>query len=220
MTHSLHRLGSMESLRGDYVWMMYQTKGINDSDIAEKAREIIAVAEACGTENWGDVKIGSAVAVPPEEIKKSLRKESRVRGVFTSRQQVVKFLKGVKEKDLGLSIIISGLLDEVLPACREADVQPHTINFSLGVWGKKELLPEDDVLAITTMCGHHMISPDFVQKMADAVRKGRLTPRQAAVKLAKFCPCGIFNQVRAEKILAEKGAGQVATGGNADSTVA
>ncbi len=200
--------------------MMYQTKGANDTNIPEKAREIIAVAEACGSENWGDVKVGSTVAVPPEEIKKTLRKESRVRGVFTSRQQVVKFLKGVKKKDTGLSIIISGLLDEVLPACREADVQPHTINFSLGVWGKKELLPGDDVLAITTMCGHHMISPDFVQKMADAVRKGRMTPKQAAVKLAKFCPCGIFNPVRAEKLLAEKIPAQAKAGEEADGTVA
>lgn len=220
MTHSLHRSGSIESLRGDYVWMMYQTRGINDSNIPEKAREIIAVAEACGSENWGDVKVGSVVAVPPEEVKKILRKESRVRGVFTSRRQVVKFLRGVKEKDTGLSMIISGLLDEVLPACREAGVEPHTINFSLGVWGKKELLPGDDVLAITTMCGHHMISPDFVRKMADAVRQGRMAPRQAAVKLAKFCPCGIFNPVRAEKLLAEKSPGKAEAGEEAGGTVA
>ena len=42
MTHSLHRSGSIESLRGDYVWLMYQAKGINDKNIKEKAKEFIA----------------------------------------------------------------------------------------------------------------------------------------------------------------------------------
>jgi ABC-2 type transport system permease protein len=59
MTHSLHRSGTPESLRGDYVWFMYQSKGINDKNIAPKAMEFIAAAEAVGSENWGDVKSGS-----------------------------------------------------------------------------------------------------------------------------------------------------------------
>ena len=37
---------------------MYQTKGVNDVDIKPKALEFIAVAEAVGSENWGDVKTG------------------------------------------------------------------------------------------------------------------------------------------------------------------
>lgn len=209
MTHSLHRSGTPESLRGDYVWFMYQAKGVNDKDIAPKAMEFIAAAEAVGSENWGDVKSGSVLEIPVEEIKARVTDKSRLRGVFTTRRQVVDFLKIMKEKDTGLSIVIAGLLDEVLPACKEAGVTPHTINYSLGVWGKKELLPSEEVLAVTTMCGHHQVSPQFVQRQVELVRKGRKSPEKAARELALYCPCGIFNQVRAAKLLEEQAQGQV-----------
>lgn len=201
MTHSLHRSGSLESLRGDYVWFMYQAKGINDKNIKEKAQEFIAVAEVVGSENWGDVKSGPKVCLSVEEIKSKISDQSRVRGVFTRKDQVVQFLRMIKEKNLGISVIISGLLKETLEACEEAGVTPHTINFSLGVWGKKELLPSEDVLAVTTMCGHHMVSAGLVKEIMEEVRKGRLSPEEAGLKLATYCPCGIFNQVRAGKIL-------------------
>jgi hypothetical protein len=188
---------------------MYQSKGINDKDIAPKAMEFIAAAEAVGSENWGDVKSGSVLEYSVEEIKSKVTDRSRLRGVFTTREQVVDFLKIIKEKDLGLSVVIAGLLDEVLPACQEAGVTPHTINYSLGVWGKKELLPSEDVLAVTTMCGHHQIAPQFVEKQVEAVRRGRKTPEAAAKELALFCPCGIFNQVRAAKLVEKQSKGQV-----------
>ncbi|MCL4371473.1 MAG: hypothetical protein M1380_11315, partial [Chloroflexi bacterium] len=86
---------------------------------------------------------------------------------------------------------------------------PHTINYSLGVWGKKELLPSEEVLAVTTMCGHHQVSPQFVQRQVELVRKGRKSPEKAARELALYCPCGIFNQVRAAKLLEEQAQGQV-----------
>lgn len=209
MTHSLHRSGTIESLRGDYVWFMYQAKGINDQNIAPKAMEFIAAVEACGSENWGDVKSGSILELPVEEIKSKVTDQSRLRGVFTTREQVVRFLKMMKEKDTGLSIVISGLLDEVLPACNEAEVVPHTINYSLGVWGKKELLPNEEVLAVTTMCGHHQIAPKLVQKKVDEVRKGKKSPEQAARELALYCPCGIFNQVRCANLLEEQAKSQL-----------
>src|SRR4030043_1554879 len=184
MTHSLHRSGSIESLRGDYVWLMYQAKGINDKNIKGKAKKFIAVAEVVGSENWGDVKSGPKVCLPVEEIKNNIGDKSRLRGVFTRKEQVVQFLRRIKEKDLGISVIISGLLKETLEACEEAGVTPHTINFSLGVWGKKELLPSEEVLGVTTMCGHHMVSANLVKEMMEEVKKGRLSPEEAGLKLA------------------------------------
>ena len=202
MTHSLHRSGTPESLRGDYVWLMYQAKGINDQGIKEKAEEFIAVAEAVGSENWGDVKSGPKVCLSVEEIKSKISDQSRLRGVFTRKEQVVEFLRRIKEKDLGISVIISGLLRETLEACEEAGLVPHTINFSLGVWGKKELLPSEEILSITTMCGHHMVPANLVKEVMEQVQKGKVTPEEGGLKLATYCPCGIFNQVRAGKLLA------------------
>ncbi|MGI6631536.1 MAG: hypothetical protein ACOX5M_00635 [Bacillota bacterium] len=199
MTHTLHRSGPF--LEEDYAWLMYQAQGVNDKNIKDKALVFMDAAEACDSINWGDVKSGNILEVSPEEIRKNISDKSRLRGAFTSQEQVVKFLKMVKEADLGISVIISGLLDKVIPACAEAGVVPHTINFSLGVWGKKELLPSEDVLAITTMCGHHMISAAIVEKLAEDVKKGRTTAEKAAKRLGRLCPCGIFNPARAEKIL-------------------
>jgi hypothetical protein len=203
MTHSLHRSGSIDSLRGDYVWFMYQAKGINDKNVKPKALEFIAVAEASGSENWGDVKTGTILKIPREQVIENISDKSRIRGVFTSRDQVINFLQEIKKRDLGMSVVISGLLEEVLPACEAADVTPHTINYALGIWGKKDLLPSQEVLDITTMCGHHIIAADFVKYIAEQVKKSRLTPEQGAMKLASFCYCGIFNQVRCAKLLSE-----------------
>ncbi len=202
MTHTLHRSGTCESLRADYVWLMYQAKGINDQNIKPKAEEFIAAAEAAGCENWGDVKSGSILELGAQTVKARISDKSRLRGVFTSRQQVVEFLRQINERQVGLSVIVSGLLDEVLPACEEAGVLPHTVNYSFGVWGKKELLPSEETLALTTMCGHHQISPHLVEFYRERVRAGKMKPERAALKLAAFCPCGIFNHIRAAKLLA------------------
>ncbi|MBS6642144.1 MAG: hypothetical protein KH366_01015 [Clostridiaceae bacterium] len=201
MSHSLHRSGSIESQKNDFVWFMYQTKGINDKDIKPKAMIYIEAAERQGSENWGDVKTGPITRFDSAEIKDKITDKSRIRGVFTKREQVIGFLKEVKAADVGQSCVITGLIDEVIPCCREAGVTPHSANFSLGVWGNKGILPDDDTLSITTMCGHHMIPPKFVQYVVDQVDKGRFTPEEGAIKLSDFCYCGIFNQVRCADII-------------------
>lgn len=204
MTHSLHRFGNTESLKKDFVWFMYQAKGINDKNIKDKALQFIAIAEKVNSENWGDIKTGCKLNHDIEEITNKITDKSRFRGVFTKREQVIEFLKELKKRNLGMSVIISGLLDEVIIACKEADVTPHTINYSLGIWGKKEILPEKDVLAITTMCGHHMVASNIVKEKMEEVKSGKKSPEDAAYELAILCPCGIFNQVRAEEILKGK----------------
>ncbi|PNV60431.1 hypothetical protein C0033_19345 [Clostridium sp. chh4-2] len=201
MSHSLHRSGSIESQKHDFVWFMYQTKGVNDKDIKPKAMIYIEAAEHQGSENWGDVKTGPITRFDAAEIKEKISDKSRIRGVFTKREQVIGFLKEVKAADVGQSCIITGLLSEVIPCCHEAGVTPHSANFSLGVWGNKGILPDEDTLSITTMCGHHMIPPKFVQYVVDQVDKGRMSPEEGAIKLSDFCYCGIFNQVRCSEII-------------------
>ncbi len=200
MTHSLHRKGDTAADK-DYVWFMYQAKGINDDNIPEKGKEFLAVVEEVGSVNWGDVKTGPIVKYPKDEVISKLQDKSRLRGVFTSKEKIVEFLMKIKAKDLGLSVIIAGYLDIILDACKEAEVIPHTINFSLGIFGNKDRLPEDRTLEITTMCGHHMVPDKIVAKKRQQVKEGKKEPEEAALELAAFCPCGIFNQLRAEEIL-------------------
>ena len=203
MTHSLHRSGAIESQKRDFNWFMYQAKGINDENIKPKALIFIEAAEHQKSENWGDVKTGPITQLDASEIKDKISDKSRIRGVFTKREQVVGFLKEIKEADVGQSCIITGVLSEVIPCCHEAGVTPHSANFSLGVWGNKGILPDDDILSITTMCGHHMIPPKFVQHIINQVEKGKLTPEEGALELCNFCYCGIFNQIRCAEIITE-----------------
>lgn len=201
MTHSLHRSGDINSQKKDFVWFMYQTKGINDTNIKSKALEFIAIAEDLKSENWGDVKTGPLTKFSSDKIKDNLSDKSRIRGVFTNRSQVIGFLKRIKEKELGMSVVISGVLSEVIPACKEAKVTPHSVNYSLGVWGNKKKLPDDVTLSITTMCGHHMIPPKFVKYIFKQVESKKMTPEEGANKLSSFCYCGIFNPVRCKNII-------------------
>ena len=104
--------------------------------------------------------------------------------------------------ELGLSVIVSGLHDETDRLCREAGTRRHTVQYSLGVWGKTELLPHPKILEITTMCGHGTIPFNLVRRMSKAVRSKKLSLEQAAA-LGKPCVCGIFNTSRAQALLQE-----------------
>ena len=48
-----------------------------------------------------------------------------------------------------------------------------------------------------------MISVNLVKKMIADIRKGIITPKKAAQKLAEPCVCGIFNPEKAERLLTE-----------------
>lgn len=199
MTHSLHRQGPKQDL--DFVWLMYHTKGINDGNLKERYHKAAELAVKAGTVNWGDVKSGPVVEVPEDQILANITDQSRLRGAFTSLDQAVEFMSDLKEADLGLCVIIAGPVDDVLDGCKRAGVKPHTMNYSLGVFGNREKLASDETLAISCMCGHHMVPDGLIDKERRLVCKGKHDAKDAALKLAKLCPCGIFNQKRAEELL-------------------
>ena len=106
-----------------------------------------------------------------------------------------------KEIDLGLSVVVSGLHDEVEKCCRNAGLKRHTVNQSLGRWGRIDRLPSEEVLEINTMCGHGMVAVGLIEEIAGRVRAGELTAEEGAEELFKPCMCGIFNPVRAAGLL-------------------
>ena len=102
---------------------------------------------------------------------------------------------------MGLSVIISGIYEKVDACIEKAGLKHHTGNFSLGVWGKTEKLPSNDLLEVTTMCGHAMISPNLVKEMVKEIKAGTKTPEKAAKLLAPNCDCGVFNIKRAADLM-------------------
>lgn len=201
MTHSLHRRGSSASLANDYVILVTPAVGFNDEGAPDKLREALEVVLEAEPANIGSYATGTVFAgATPEEIRQGLWEQPRVRCAFAGREQVKRVLEELKKKDLGLSVTVSGLTDEVLDLAREVGLKPHSINLSLGVWGNTAVLPSEDVLEFVTMCGHGLISRYLVEKAIDLVRRGRRTPEQAARMIAPPCVCGIFNPVRAAEL--------------------
>jgi hypothetical protein len=121
--------------------------------------------------------------------------------VFTSKEELCGCLKKLKEANTGQSVVVSGLFDEVNTCLKEIDLRPHTVQFSLGHFGKTELLPRQEVLEITTMCGHHTVTPRLVEKLVSETAKGNTSPKEAAQVMGKMCVCRIFNEARAARLI-------------------
>jgi len=201
MTHTLHRQGSLEDLKGDFVVFSMACQSVNARGSVPKIRRVFEIIEKHGPVNFGDVKTGPIVKATKEAMLENFQENSYVHFVFTDREAVGRVLKELREADVGLSVVVSGIVDEVSRLCHQADLKMHTVEFSGGIYGKTDRLPAGPVLEVTTMCGHGLISANLVKSLADQVKKGKKTARDASIELARQCQCGVFNLQRAEKLL-------------------
>jgi len=199
MTHTLHRRGNAQSLSEDYVMIMIQAVGINEEGHIPKVQQFLRMALHHNPANIGSVTGGGQLE-KSEEVITNAQKIGHA--VFTKPADVIAFLKELKEADLGLSVVVSGIFEKVDECLNQAGLKHHTANFSLGTWGRTEKLPPYEILEVTTMCGHALIAGNLVKMMVDDIKKGRKTPEQAAKLLAPNCACGVFNIARAAKLLA------------------
>ena len=200
MTHTLHRQGTAESLSEDYVIMMLRAVGINDTSFIPKVQEFLRIALRHNPVNLGCETKGSMYSYQPEEIITDTHGDTHA--VFDNPRALTEALKELKEADLGLSVVVSGIFEKVDECLEKAGLKHHTANFSLWICGKTEKLPGNDILEITTMCGHAMIAANLVKFMVNEIKAGRKTPEDAAKELTPHCTCGIFNPARAAKLLA------------------
>ncbi|MHA1191892.1 MAG: hypothetical protein ACTSP9_06300 [Promethearchaeota archaeon] len=134
-------------------------------------------------------------------IKPAWKVSTVIQGAFNNKNDVEDVLRVLKKEDLGVSIVVSGLISEITQVLNDIDLKPHTIHLSLGIFGKKDILPSEEILELTTMCGHHCISPQSVENYVNLIKIGKISVEKVAEKLAKPCVCGIFNPKRAEMIL-------------------
>ena len=203
MTHTLHRSGTRESLSGDLVFLYMPAFGINNIDSNVKLKKFLEIAQRHNPVNMGDASYGNMYAKGFENVMGNIKKDgTAVHAVFDNEEDAAQMLKDIKEADLGLSLVVSGIFDRVQGMCQKNGIHRHAATYSLGIWGKTEQLPPDDVLNIITMCGHGMISAARLNSVADDVRAGRKSAEDAAKELAKQCDCGVFNPSRAAKLLA------------------
>ena len=204
MTHTLYREGSEESLKNDFVFVITGAKGFNKKGCAPRLREMLRIISSFSPVNMGSMEVGNlGRGMPTKEIINNVTDAAIAQAAFDDKETAVKVLRALKEADLGISVTISGLTDEVKEIMREAGVgdYPHTSNIALGFMGRREKAASDDARLITTMCGHHMISSGIAEHLLKMIKDGRITPMDAAIRLSKQCTCGAFNTVRAAQLL-------------------
>lgn len=234
MTNTMHRQGSVQSLRQDYIIFATTVAGFNRRGSREAVKRFIEIMLKHRPVNMGLSKhvadsekkpnfIWEALrnrfrgrkyqdGQPTEQTRRSweeaLRRGStngqlRTHAVFDSVDNFAAAIREVKEADLGLCVNVNAIHEDTARAARAAGIVRHTIEHSLGVHGCVERLPSAEILELSTMCGHGMVSFNLARKMFYLVSMGHISIDRAAELLAKPCACGVFNPARAARILTE-----------------
>lgn len=204
MSHSLYRYGSAEELKSDWTVICISSAGINNEGCGPKIKKFFEFCDKNNAVSMGSNITSDLLAGSREAFFALDWNDPKImagQACFDREEDIAGLLKDMKEADLGLSVVVSGLVDRVNHICKCVGTKHHTASNSLGVWGDTSKLPPPDVLAITTMCGHGMISSNRVYDAVEKIRKGRTTPEKISREMATDCVCGIFNEHRCAKLL-------------------
>jgi hypothetical protein len=225
MTNTLHRFSehyafepkpAPRPVEDDYIVFAMATRGVNDDNLVDKYRTFARLALHHNPVNVGDATKGGIWrpqgrlnplahwrrddAPDAERLLEDIDGPTTMAAVFRRWEDMEGFVRALADADLGVSINISAPIDAAARCCRATGVPRHSVEYSIGFQGRVERLPDRAVLEISTMCGHGMVSHNFVKKMVDWVKEGRRAPAQAARYMARFCICGVFNTARAETL--------------------
>ncbi|CUS44334.1 MAG: hypothetical protein V4610_00435 [Pseudomonadota bacterium] len=221
MTNTLHRYGTAESFKDDYVIFALPAKGgAQTGDPKPALRRFLEIALDYNPVNIGDAIHGGGTrptehshamehfAKRPtkpdfQRVMDGLGEPTTYSAVFATREDAEAFVQRIVEEDLGLSINISSSIENAMNCCKAAGITRHSVGYSLGFEGIQDNAPNRHVLALSTMCGHGMISQSLAKKMIDMVKENRASPDKVTAALSRFCSCGIFNPVRARRIIEE-----------------
>jgi len=187
MTNTLHRFGDADSFKDDFIIFASPSSGKNDEGSIPKLKKFLELALDFNPVNLGDPVHGGALR-PSKKLttlsnwKRNMKRDFRavidginepasVAAIFNNRISAEGFLRAVVEADLGLSVNISTSIEGAEHCCRYAGITRHSIGYSLGFEGKTEKLPNTQLLKLTTMCGHGMVSQSLAKKMIDWVKE-------------------------------------------------
>jgi hypothetical protein len=196
MTHTLHREGIKEG-SNDYV-ILAMVEG-NDPQKLDHLAELFKIVLKHKPLNY------TAKALFPdltaEQLPQIYKRTKIGMAVFDRRETLLAALKEIKDRELGVSVVVSGLFSHIGEDCKHLGLPMHTVNYSLGVWGKREKLPDPKVTEVATMCGHGLVSFNLVQSLVKEIRRGKKTLEEAAETLARPCVCGVVNPRRTAELL-------------------
>lgn len=202
MTHSLHREGPLDLLNQEFVLFVYPARGFNYDGSGPKIRRMGELLFQQGPTNLITTTLRKNMyrAVSEEEILNSITDGAKIFCVLEKREKIKDTLTKIKQMDAGISIVISGVIDQIREVAAEIGIEPHTVNLSLGIHGRTDRLPPADIRQFTTMCGHGMVSPNLIRDLLRRVKTGKLELWDASVTAAAPCTCGIYNPSRSAEM--------------------
>lgn len=202
MTHTNHRRGTVESLSRDYIFTTMAGKGVNVAGTGEQMKKFYQIVMKYNPTFVGDAAKGNQLTYGIQTMLDSSDDKTIGHAVFRDADSVAAVIKDLMDAGFDRSVVVSGLFDKVEGCCNKAGIGvPHTIEFSLGTWGKTEKLAPMDQLEVMTMCGHAQIGGTLVKHMANQVKAGRITAEDAGMRLGRQCTCGVFNVARAAELV-------------------
>lgn len=202
MTHSLHRRTQTDIQMEDFVILCMASQKFNDLGSGEKLKKIFNLLLELQPDNIADDNLGGIfTGQTPETIREHMGDKAYVGVAFSDEQKLKEALQRLKDADLGMSVVVSGKFNTVFRILSEVGLKPHTVNMSLGTFGKMEILPRKEVLEMTCMCGHGMVSSRHVETVLRKVKADKMTSHEGARELACSCTCGIFNPKRAGELI-------------------
>jgi len=203
MTHTNHRRGTVESLARDYIFTTMAAKGVNVAGTGERMQKFYEIVAKYQPTFLGDAARGNQLTIGVKALVEGADDKTIAHAVFRDADTVAAVIRDLVDAGFDRSVVVSGLFDKVAECCHKAGLgTPHTIEFSLGTWGKTEKMAPMEELEVMTMCGHAQVPAALVRHMALQVKAGRLTAEEAGLRLGRQCTCGIFNVARAAELVA------------------
>lgn len=202
MTHTNHRRGTVESLATDYIFTTMAGKGVNVAGTGEQMKKFYQIVMKYNPTFVGDAAKGNQLTYSVKTMLEDSDDKTIGHAVFRDADSVAAVIKDLMDAGFNRSVVVSGLFDNVKGCCEKAGIGvPHTIEFSLGTWGKTEKMAPMEDLEVMTMCGHAQIPGALVEHMAKQVKAGKISAEEAGLKLGRQCTCGIFNVARAAELV-------------------
>ncbi|MCP4757113.1 MAG: hypothetical protein GY866_40130 [Proteobacteria bacterium] len=201
MTNTLHRKGPPHKLKNDFVVFALPKAGVKD--LIGKLIRFTNICLKHKPVNMGKVEDRSLRRIDPRRLEEEMAGKIGLTATFDNIDALAAMIADLQEADLGISINVSGLLDEVDRCCGKEGMMRHSTEQSLGVFGRTDLLPPWPIVEINSMCGHGLVSFNLIKRVLDEVKLARMTPAEGAWHLAKPCECGAFNLTRAAQMLEE-----------------
>ncbi len=101
--------------------LAHVARGFNDQGASPRLKQIALTMTKHTDLHFGDCKVGNKYQMDPAGIMDKLTVGCQV--VFKDKESLIGCMKELKQIDQGISIVVSGLFDEVFDCCNKAGTQ-------------------------------------------------------------------------------------------------